>query len=86
MTYRAGVSPALAPMFPDVVCNAGPEPTVTCDVVNWGTQLVVRAGRGGGPPARLRNGKAPPGWRRFPQPDGRPAQHTCPACCKALGI
>lgn len=81
MTYRAGVGAALAQMLGVAPVNA--EPTLFCDVVNCGAQLVVRSTRGGAP-AWLRNKKAPKSWRRHEQPDGRPAQHTCPACTAAL--
>ncbi len=79
MTYRAGVCGPMAAYFPE----HDAEPQLCCDVVNCGFRMPVRPVRGG-MPAWLRDKKAPKGWKRWPQPDDAPAQHTCPACTKAL--
>ena len=81
MTYRAGIGPSLAQAMG--ITDASFKPTLTCDVVNCGTRLVVRPTRGGAP-AWLLNKKAPKGWRRHEQPGDAPAQHTCPQCSTAL--
>lgn len=73
MTYQAGLH--------GFGCDR--EPTLLCDVVGCHCQMVVSPVRGG-MPAWLRDKKAPKGWKRWPQPEDKPAQHTCPECTRAL--
>lgn len=68
MTYAAGIS------FP----GQDREPALHCDTAGCGTVLVVRPVRGG-PPRWLIDGRAPKGWRRVTEPDGR-RRDTCPRC------
>ena len=81
MTYRAGMGPLLAMRLG--VPYVASEPTLTCDIVGCGMQMIVKPVRGC-MPSWLANKKAPKGWKRWPQPEDAPAQHTCPACTKAL--
>lgn len=78
MTYRAGVSGALAAWFPE----HDSEPQLCCDAQACGTRMAVRPTRGGAP-AWLRNRKAPKGWKRIDRGD-LPAQHLCPRCVASL--
>ncbi len=55
MTYRCGIGPRLG--LPE-----GP-PHVFCDAPGCTAKFEAVEARGGGPPAWLRNGTAPPGWR-----------------------
>lgn len=81
MTYQAGIGPSLARAVG--ISDACSEPTLTCDVVGCGYRIVVRPVRGC-MPGWLANKKAPKFWKRWPQPDDKPAQHTCPECTRAL--
>lgn len=79
MTYRAGVSPELAAMMR---WQTPAYPTLQCDICMF--SIEVKAGRGGGPPAWLRNNKAPKGWFRVcATSEGKEvgkALHMCPRC------
>ena len=81
MTYRAGINAQFARQIG--LEDAKPYPTLTCDVVGCGFQIEVKAYRGC-MPGWLADGRAPKGWKRYPQPEDKPAQHTCPQCTAAL--
>lgn len=75
MSYRAGIHGF----------GVDTEPTLSCDIVGCSFTMTVRPTRGG-MPAWLRDKKAPKGWKRWPQPDDKPARHTCPECTRALQV
>ena len=72
MSYHAGIGEGLR------VFGWGPcAPHVRCDATGCTETFEAKPGRGGGPPAWLRDRKAPPGWR-MTLTDGRRRDY-CPA-------
>jgi hypothetical protein len=71
VSYRCGIEPSLARLMD--VAPGGPR--VTCDAC--GLCMIIREDRL--PPAWIRNGKAPPGWKMTKDADGKRTD-LCKTC------